>query len=366
MNHYFVIAGEASGDIHAARLIQALKNEQPEARFVGLGGDQMASAGCELIQHYRHMAYMGVAAVLANIGKVRENFRITREALLRERPKVLILIDYPSFNLRIASFCRKHLPDTKIVYYIPPKVWAWKSWRIHRIGRLCDLVLGIFPFEEAYYKERGYACTYVGNPTVEEMRDHTPSATKRYDIALLPGSRRSEIEHCLPVMLAAARKHSQHIVVSMAPGIEESFYAPYLTEAETLTRETQEAVSQAKLAIVNSGTATLETALIGTPQIAVYHLAASALLGLLRPLQRMVFPLPYFTLPNIILGRQIIPELLANEFTLERLDAEIRTLIHNETALHQMQSGYRELNSILGTHPAAATAARLITQLSRP
>ena len=164
MAKYFLIAGEASGDMHAAALIEQIKQRDPEALIAGLGGDHMVASGCRLYQDYRKMAFMGFAAVLQNLGQIRRNFRIAQEALLAEQPDALILIDYPSFNLRIAAFCRHHLPETKIYYYIPPKVWAWKRRRIHTIARLCDEVLGIFPFEPAFYAKYGYRCTYVGNP----------------------------------------------------------------------------------------------------------------------------------------------------------------------------------------------------------
>ena len=167
---FFVIAGEASGDLHAANLLRSLSLEDKDASFVGLGGDKMRAAGCDIRVDYRDMAYMGVVAVLANLPKIRRNFRIARAALVETRPAVLILIDYPSFNLRMAAFCRKHLPATRIVYYIPPKVWAWKSWRVHRIARYADDVLGIFPFEPAFYARYGYSCQYVGNPTADCIR----------------------------------------------------------------------------------------------------------------------------------------------------------------------------------------------------
>lgn len=169
---YFLLAGEASGDLHASNLMRALKKEDADAVFVGLGGDKMREEGCRLLQDYRNMAFMGVIAVLANLRKIRQNFRIAEQGLLDEQPDVLILIDYPSFNLKIAEFCKKHLPSTKVVYYIPPKVWAWKTFRIHKIARLSDRILGIFPFEPAFYAKYGYKCEYVGNPTMDSIREY--------------------------------------------------------------------------------------------------------------------------------------------------------------------------------------------------
>lgn len=388
---YFLLAGEASGDLHASNLIRALQQEDAEATFVGLGGDKMRDAGCRLLQHYRNMAFMGVIAVLANLKKIRENFRIAEQGLLDERPDVLVLIDYPSFNLKIAQFCKTNLPQTKIVYYIPPKVWAWKTFRIHKIARLSDLVLGIFPFESTFYAKYGYRCEYVGNPTMDSIRDYLRSAESTNSseadssasarmvvptIAILPGSRRSEIKHCLPTMLAAAREvlststlTSTSIVVAAAPGIEDAFYAPYL-QGEQLTRDTYQLVTQAKAAIVNSGTATLETALLNCPQTAVYYIACSKWLGWLKP---FIFKIPFFTLVNIVPAREVIKELIAFNFTKAKIVAELTRLLTDEPYRQQMLADYDEIRSILGclggsdhsgvNFSAASTAAKRIVSL---
>ena len=364
---YFLIAGEASGDLHAAALIAQLRNRDPEAQCTGLGGDRMEAAGCLLHQHIRKMAFMGFAAVLKNLGQVRRNFRIAEQALIADQPDVLILIDYPSFNLKMAAFCRKHLPQTKIYYYIPPKVWAWKRRRIHRIARLCDEVLGIFPFEPAFYAQYGYKCEYVGNPTAEEMikvRDERLEVRGK-SIAILPGSRPSEISNCLPTMLEAARRFPEYkVTVCAAPNIADDFYTPYLRNNETLTRKTYAAVQQASAAIVNSGTATLETALLGCPQVAVYHLACAKFLGLIRWAQPLIFSIKHFTLVNIIADKEVIKECVANDFTVEKVAAEMGRLLHDEAYKKEMLASYEHLVSLLGTQPAAATAAERIT--SRP
>lgn len=383
---YFIIAGEASGDLHASNLLRALRKKDPQAQFVGLGGNKMQAQGCHLLQHYRNMAFMGVIAVLCNIGKVRNNFRIAREGLLQEVPDCLILIDYPSFNLKMAAFCRKHLPNTKIIYYIPPKIWAWKTWRVHRIAQLSDQILGIFPFEPAFYEKYGYRCTYVGNPTMDTIRyylacnkeaPHAPAVhtdsltdlpTDKYTIstpfvAILPGSRPSEIRHCLPTMLEAARNVLQRqqepmsIVVAAAPGIDDAFYAPYLREGETLIRNTFDYVRQAQAAVVNSGTATLETALLDCPQTAVYYIACSKWLGWLRP---FIFRIPYFTLVNIIPHREVIQELIAYRFSQRNIEIELTRLLQDESYRQQMRKGYNEIRKMLGTQPAADHAAEII------
>lgn len=365
MAKYFLIAGEASGDMHAAELIKQIRLRQPDAQFAGLGGDHMAAAECRIYQHIRHMAFMGFAAVLANYRQIRENFRIARQALIDEQPDALILIDYPSFNLRMASFCKHHLPSTKIYYYIPPKVWAWKRRRIHTIARLCDEVLGIFPFEPAFYAKYGYRCTYVGNPTAERINQinlNNQSTPINHTIAILPGSRPSEISHCLPRMLESARRFPDYrIVVAAAPGITDDCYTPYLSARDTLTRDTYALVREASAAIVNSGTATLETALLGCPQVAVYHLALSRLIGLIRVFQPLLFSIRHFTLVNIIAGREVIKECIANDFTVDKVAAELDRLLHDEAHKKELLASYEQLSSILGSQPASVTAAAIIT-----
>lgn len=323
----------------------------------------MEASGCRLYRHIRHMAFMGFAAVISHWRDVQDNFRIAREALLNEKPDVLVLIDYPSFNLRMAAFCKQHLPQTKIIYYIPPKVWAWKRRRVHQIARLCDEVLGIFPFEPAFYAQYGYNCRYVGNPTAEELASlHQPILADKPMIAILPGSRPSEITNCLPRMLEAARRFTDYqIVVCAAPNIEDDFYTSYLRTNETLTRDTYGAVQQASAAVVNSGTATLETALLGCPQVAVYHLACSKLIGLIRWAQPLFFSIPYFTLVNIIAGKEVIKECVANTFTTENVASELSRLLNDEAYKKEMLASYEHLVQLLGSQPASVTAAEIIT-----
>ena len=366
MKRFFIIAGEASGDLHAAELVKQIRLREAKATFAGFGGDRMAEAGCYLYRHIRYMAFMGFAAVIRHWRDVKENFRIAHEALLKEQPDVLILIDYPSFNLQMASFCRKYLPQTKIIYYIPPKVWAWKKHRIHKIARLCDEVLGIFPFEPGFYAQYGYSCTYVGHPTVEQIEMFKVESLKfkGETIAILPGSRPSEISNCLPRMLTAARQFPNHpITVCAAPGIEEDFYAPYLHEGEKLTHDTYGTVQKAAAAIVNSGTATLETALLGCPQVAVYHIALSGLIKCLRWIRPLFFSIPYFTPVNIIAGKEVIKECLADDFTAENVATELQRLLTDEAYKKEMLASYKHLRSFLGSQSASATAADIITSI---
>jgi lipid-A-disaccharide synthase len=365
---YFFIAGEASGDLHASNLIKALREKDPQVYFVGLGGDKMRAEGCHIYVDYREMAYMGIVAVLKNLGKIKRNFQIAKQALLKERPEVLVLIDYPSFNLKISKFCKEYLPQTQVIYYIPPKIWAWKEWRIHQIAKYSDRILGIFPFEPTFYAKYGYNCHYVGNPVVDVIREFRRESKKQEAgseeiIALLPGSRPSEISKCLPIMLAAARKvagDKYRIVVTAAPGIDDSFYTPYL-QGEQLTRNSYQLLYQAHAAIVNSGTATLETALIGCPQTAVYHVAGSKYLEkVIRPL---VFNIKYFTLVNIIPDKEVIQELVASRFTQDNVEQELRRLLEDEAYRERIKAEYKILWHILGEQSAAEGAAKVITSL---
>jgi len=376
---YFLIAGEASGDLHAARLIEALRARDAEAVCAGLGGDKMQAAGCRLYQHYSKMAYMGYVEVIKHLKDIRANIRIAEQALLSEQPDELILIDYPGFNLHMAEYAKKHLPHTKVTYYIPPKIWAWKRWRVHKIGKNCDRILGIFPFEPDFYAKYGYTCNYVGNPTAEQMEEvrsqHGSADRKKSDIrnqksdyvVLLPGSRRHEIENCLSKMLEGTRRaisdlpDIQRIVVTRAPGMDRALYDRLCADYPevTLTDDTYEAVRHARAAVVNSGTATLETALLGCPEVAVYHLAFGRLLGLFRPI---MFQIPYFTLVNIVTNREVIRELLMYEFTPESVCDELHRLLTDEPYVARMHQGYAELQQILGTSHAAETAAAIITE----
>ncbi len=372
---YFIIAGEASGDLHGSNLMKALRAKDSQALFVGLGGDKMREEGCDIRVDYREMAYMGFVDVIANLHKVRRNMRIAQQALLAEKPDTLILIDYPSFNLRIAKYCHQHLPNTRIVYYIPPKIWAWKEWRVHQIAKYAHDILGIFPFEPAFYAKYGYTCQYVGNPTADCIREFRIKnlelrscenefkiQNSKFIIAILPGSRRSEISHCLPTMLAAARQvagNQYRVVVTAAPGVEDSFYAPYL-QGETLTRDTYTLLSEATAAVVNSGTATLETALIGCPQTAVYHVAGSKYLEwILKPI---MFKIKHFTLVNIIAGKEVIQELVASRFTQANIEKELRQLLKDQTYREQMLNDYQQIQMILGTESAPNNAANIITK----
>lgn len=360
---YFFLVGEASGDSHAAVLMQELRKQEPAAQFVGLGGEKMRQAGAVIYQDYSKMAFMGVIAVLRNAKQIKENFRIAEQALLTEHPDVLVLVDYPSFNLKMAAFARQHLPNIKIVYYIPPKVWAWKTHRIHRISRFCDEVFGIFPFEPAFYAKFGYKCTYIGNPTAESIslwKSTHPEVPRKEMIALLPGSRVGEIKNCLPKMIAAAKEWGLPMMIAAAPTFEDAFYQPYMAENISLTRDTWSLLQTAKVALVTSGTATLEAALLNCPQLSVYRIYTSRWLGWLKP---FIFKIPYFTLVNIVGEKQVIYEAIGPKFSTNNIRRELRKLLTDKDYVKNMLADYKHIQALLGNERAAETAAKRIKML---
>ncbi len=368
---YFIIAGEASGDLHGSNLMRELKEVDPKAQFCFLGGDLMSAQGGELIKHYREMAFMGFVNVLRNAGKVIDNMNLCKKSIVAFKPDVVILIDYPSFNLRIAEFVKKniHIP---VYYYISPKLWAWKEFRIKSIKKYVDNMFTIFPFETEFYKKHGYEVEYVGNPSVDSIASR-PMQDESFNnfcnandidntpiIALLPGSRKQEIRACLPTMLEAAKNFDRYqIVVTGAPGVSPDFYNEIadMRGVKIVFDQTYRLLSQSDAAIVNSGTATLETALIGTPQIVVYQLAMSRVAMMLKPI---LIKTKYVSLVNIIAGKEVVTELLGHHFTAENLTKELRVLLNDSKRLHAMKEDYRAISALLGKPGAAIQAAKSI------
>lgn len=369
--HYFLIAGEASGDLHASQLMQQLAAADPQARFTFLGGDLMADVAehAPLI-HYREMAYMGFSEVLRNLGKVRKNLATARKAVVDSKPDALILIDYPSFNLKVAETAAKASIPT--YYYISPKIWAWKQWRVKAIRRLMRRVLCILPFEPDFYRAHDYGqATYVGNPSVEEIERalaDTPSREEfaathglranRPFIALLPGSRRGEIRCNLPVMDAVARQFPGYtIVVAGAPAIDDSVYSG-LTKFKIVRSATHELLAHAHAALVTSGTATLEAALAGVPQVVMYRSNGSKLA---YNLMKRLLKVRFVSLPNLIADREIIPEMLLHFCTPQAVTERLQQLTPNNSPARAAQlEGYRQMRDILGPAGASARAASLI------
>lgn len=369
---YFLIAGEASGDLHASNLMRALKANDPEAEFSFLGGDLMQAVGGKMIRHYRDMAFMGFVTVLRNLRTVLKNMSDSKEAIAAFKPDVVILVDYPSFNLRIAKFVKEqlHLP---VIYYIAPKLWAWKEYRIKSIKRYVDKVLTIFPFETEFYQKHNYSVEYVGNPTVDSVAEILNRAERFSDfcadnglgtkpiIALLAGSRRHEISKCLPVMLQSVKQFmaDYQIVISGAPGVETDFYRKFSanTDIPVVFNKTYQLVYQSKAAIVNSGTATLETALIGTPQVVVYYAQPGRLLYILK---KILLKVKYISLVNLISEKETVRELIAHLFTPEQVAAETDRILHNKEYREEMLAGYQDIQRKLGEPGTARNASEYI------
>lgn len=365
---YFIIAGEASGDLHGAALIEALRAEDPEAAFTFLGGDRMtAAAGCEPVIHNRDMAFMGFSEVLRNLGKIFGNMRRTRRALAASGADCLILIDYPSFNLKVAKTAKKlGLP---VYYYISPKIWAWKEWRVKAIKKTVDRMFSILPFEKDFYARHDYAIDYVGNPSVEEidaLRAHLASRADflsrwglrdRPIIALLPGSRLGEIRCNLPLMIEASDRFPQYrAVIAGAPGIADEVYAAY-SDLPVVRDATYDLLANSRAAIVTSGTATLETALLGVPQVVVYHSNGSKLA---YKIMRRFIKVDYISLPNLIVDRPMLSELILHNCTTDTIADSLMPLLRNGEARSAMLDGYAEMRRRLGDSTAAVTTARLL------
>ena len=364
---YFLIAGEASGDLHGAHLIEALKQQDPHAEFVGLGGELMQGQGMRILQHYRTMAYMGFVAVVRHLPEVLRNMRNTKRALAEEKPDVVILIDYPSFNLRMARFAKEQV-GCRVCYYISPKLWAWKAYRIKDIRRYVDQMYTIFPFETDYYAQHHYKVYYVGNPTQETVdryiKNPTDEASFRQEhglderpiIALLAGSRKQEIKACLPTMVRVAQKFPHHqAVIAGAPGVEMTLYKEVASKVKVVSGCTYELLRHAHTAVVNSGTATLETALFDVPQVVVYHVAGGRMA---YQLKEWFIHTKHVSLVNIITGREVVKELIAHLFTEANLEKELEQLLTEEGKREAVRQGYAEVRLALGSESAAENAAR--------
>ena len=373
---YFIIAGEASGDIHGSALIASLKEQDNNAQIEFLGGDLMAqNAGHEPLIHYRDMAFMGFIEVIKHLGSILGFMKKAKEAITSKRPDALILIDYPSFNLKMAKWAKQH--GISVFYFISPKVWAWKEWRVKDIKRYVDRMFSILPFETEFYRKHEYEVEYVGNPTVKEisnavgtMRDATQfCADNGLDpskpiIALLPGSRMKEIRDNLPTMIAAAKLHNScQTVIAGAPSVEDDAYSLAIKgkRIPVLRDQTFELVRHSRVALVTSGTATLETALLGTPQVACYRMNGSKVV---YSFYRKLIKGNYVTLPNLIADAPIIPELLLHNCNVESVDDHLTQLLNESDERKAMIKGYERIAKILTTKDCTQiTAQRIIQQL---
>lgn len=369
---YFIIAGEASGDLHGSDLVREIKLKDPEAQFVGFGGDLMQTEGVDIVKHYSDMAFMGIVAVLKNLGQIRRNFKLAYEAIDSFNPDVVILIDYPGFNLRIAKYTFQK--KCKTYYYISPKVWAWKKGRVKQIKKYVDRMFTIFPFETEFYSDYNYSVDYVGNPTVDQMArvKSDDQELKRFQssydieedqkiIALLPGSRKQEISRILPEMLNVVDRFKDYrFIITGAPGIDEDYYSKFIGnyKIELVFNETYSVLRSSVAAVVASGTATLETAVLNIPQVVVYkaELGQGALF-----LKNYILKIKFFSLVNIIVDREIVKELFQKEFNPDELEKQLKTILSG-TGRDQLLTDYKEMRDRLGAPGAPVRAAKLIVE----
>lgn len=368
---YYLIAGEASGDLHASNLMQAIKEKDENADFRFFGGDLMQEVGGTLVKHYRELAFMGFIPVLLNLKTILRNLEICKKDIVKYSPDVVILVDYPGFNLKIAKYLKLHT-SIPVTYYISPKIWAWKEYRIKSFKKYVDQMLCILPFEVDFYKKHNYPVDYVGNPTVDavnkrENRDQTfgefiklHKLEDKPIIAVLAGSRKQEIEDNLPAMLKAIEVFKSHqVVIAGAPGIDSDFYDKTLDNKNVslIFGQTYNILAQANIALVTSGTATLETTLLNVPQVVCYK----------TPVPKLAFwafknilHTPYISLVNLIADKEVVRELFAKFFTIENIHDETEKLLFDSKYRKKMLKEYQAIQDTLGTENASNKAADLI------
>jgi lipid-A-disaccharide synthase len=363
---YYIIAGEASGDLHGSNLIKELKKLDAPADIRCWGGDLMAQAGGHVVKHYRDLAFMGFAEVVKNLGTILKNLKFCKEDILQFKPDALILIDYPGFNLRIAKWAKQQ--GIKVIYYISPQVWAWKENRVKQMKQTIDKMIIIIPFEKDYFKNKwNWEAEYVGHPLAEVIESYKAQGVShkisdKPIIALLPGSRKQEIAKKLPVMLEVSKFFPGYqFVVAEAPSVENEFYQNFtkaFSNVSAVKNQTYELLSQAKAALVTSGTATLETALFGVPEVVCYKGSP-----LSYQIAKRVIKVNYISLVNLIMDKLVVKELIQNELTVENLKKELNELLTNEKRIAEIKKDYTELKKILGEGGnASAKAARSIVE----
>lgn len=366
---YYIIAGEASGDLHGSNLIKELRKLDTIATIRCWGGDLMKQAGGDLVKHYRDLAFMGFLEVVKNLGKIMKNLRFCKDDILRFKPDTLVLIDYPGFNLRIAEWAKKQ--GIVVIYYISPQVWAWKESRVKLIRECVHKMLVILPFEKDFYKKWNFEVEYVGHPLVEvidnEKKNVSPvhhsadsPLNEKNIIAILPGSRKQEVEKKLPIMLETVKHFpDHHFIVAKASSLEDSFYEELLRDypkVRSVRNKTYPLLMKATAALVTSGTATLETALFDVPQVVCYKGSAIS-----YQIAKRLVKVKYISLVNLILDKPVVTELIQNELTAENIIKELNRLLNNNPNLMKMKQDYRNLWKLLseGGH-ASAKAARSI------
>ena len=373
---YYIIAGEPSGDLHGSNLMRGLKAEDSEAQFRFCGGDKMAEVGGSesLLMHYRDMSFFGFVQVLANLRTIFRQISDCKRDIERFAPDVLILIDYPSFNMRIAKWA--HAKGIKVYYYIAPKVWAWKEWRVKAIRKYVDRLYAIFPFERGYFASKGVEAVFCGNPLTDAIasrRESMPSIEEfrrrngldeRPIIALLAGSRRSEIKVNLPDMVALSRQFPEYqFVVTAVSWVDKSLYEQITASSDVryLCDQTYETLHHSTAAVVTSGTATLETALMNIPEMVLYHVPY-----LYEKLKPYVLKIPYVSLVNINLDRECVREIVSSRFDIEAASAELRSILPGGDKREQMLGDFAHLQQMMGSEGASRRfAADIVKSLER-
>lgn len=376
---YYLIAGEASGDLHGGQLMKALKEHDSAAEFRYFGGDEMQGQGGTLVRHYKDTAYMGFIPVLLHLRQIFRNMDLCKQDIVKWQPDVVILIDYPGFNLSVAEYLKKST-TIPVYYYIAPKIWAWKEHRIKNIRRDVDELFSILPFEIEFFEQKHhYPIHYVGNPSLDEVHefltqypDDPEGFRKEYGlddrpiIALLAGSRKQEIKDNLPMMAQVALEHAAdyQIVLAGAPNIDLSYYRQYINEGQIriLTGCTYRILQHSAVALVTSGTATLETALFRVPQVVCYYTACGKLVSQLR---KLFLKVPFVSLVNLITGDEVVPELVADQMNPERLRRELQGILPGGAQREAQLAGYQRMLSRLGEPGAPDRAAREMIQLLR-
>ena len=376
---YYLIVGEASGDLHASRLMRSLKKYDELAEFRFFGGDLMAAEGGTRVKHYKELAYMGFVPVLLHLGTIFSNMKRCKEDIVAWKPDVVILVDYPGFNLNIAKFLKKNtlIP---VYYYISPKIWAWKEWRIKSIKRDVSEMFSILPFEVPFYEQKHkYPIHYVGNPTAQEVAEFRAGYHQTYEefcrennldsrkpiIALLAGSRLQEIKDNLPAMIEVAERFEDYqMVLAGAPSIEDEYYDKFLegTPVRVVKNKTYQLLSHTTAALVTSGTATLETALFNVPQVVCYE---TPLPKLIRFAFNHVLKVDYISLVNLVANKEVVPEMFADKFTIDGIANELYKIMPGQPARERMLAEYQEVLRVLGSKVAPDEAASIMVDLLR-
>lgn len=376
---YYLIVGEASGDLHASRLMRSLKKYDELAEFRFFGGDLMAAEGGTRVKHYKELAYMGFVPVLLHLGTIFSNMKRCKEDIVAWKPDVVILVDYPGFNLSIAKFLKKNtlIP---VYYYISPKIWAWKEWRIKSIKRDVSEMFSILPFEVPFYEQKHkYPVHYVGNPTAQEVAEFRAGYHQTYEefcrennldsrkpiIALLAGSRLQEIKDNLPAMIEVAERFEDYqMVLAGAPSIEDEYYDKFLegTPVRVVKNKTYQLLSHTTAALVTSGTATLETALFNVPQVVCYE---TPLPKLIRFAFNHVLKVDYISLVNLVANKEVVPEMFADKFTIDGIANELYKIMPGQPARERMLAEYQEVLRELGSKVAPDEAASIMVDLLR-